>query len=107
MLVDAPVSERAMEYIAAIALCTDSAKSAGDTVSPASTYCEAKYMTMNPRPSSIRPAPNFAAALKSRARLPSAIHSAANTGANTMMKSGFTACSQAAGMFHPKICRSV
>jgi len=39
--------------------------------------------------------------------LPSAIHSAANTGANTMMKSGFTACSQAAGMFHPKICRSV
>src|SRR5207302_841097 len=77
------------------------------TWAPPSTRSEAKYIAMNPRPRRIRPAPNLAAAFRSRPRRPSAIHRAANTGANAMMKSGFTACSHAAGISQPKTCRSV
>ncbi len=79
----------------------------GSTFCPAATYCAAKYMTMKPTPMRMSPSANFTGAEGSRLRLPRFTHSAASTGEKMMMKNGFTFCSTPAGMFQPKMLRSV
>ena len=62
-------------------------------------------MTANPTPKRRSPIPNFAGMEGERA--PRDTHTIPKTGAKRMMKSGFTAASQLAGISHPKITRLV
>ena len=64
-------------------------------------------MTKNPAPMKSSPSPNLAGAEGSSMRRPRFTHSAPNTGANTMIISGFTACSTPAGMTQPSRSSSV